>query len=373
MKKILIFSLEYFPYVGGAEVAVREITKRNKDFEFTLLTCWNDRHLPREEMIDGVRVIRVGVGRRKIDKYLFAFWAPAVAQVWHGRRRFDLVWAIMANQAGLAALLFRLVNYRMPYLLTLQEGDPPEYYFRRVWFWYPLYRRIYLKANCIQAISRFLAERARGHGYQGPIKIIPNGVDLSLFVFGARLRRDKLVVITVSRLVKKNGVDILIKALADLKKRGRTIKCLIVGGGKEELFLKNLARDLGTAEEITFAGEVAASVVPTYLAAADIFVRPSLSEGLGSAFLEAMAAGLITIGTPVGGIVDFLRDRETGFLVTPEDPKVLADKLAMIMDNINAYQKVATDGRKLVEQYYSWEKIAGQMKNIFEILVGYRL
>ena len=90
------------------------------------------------------------------------------------------------------------------------------------------------------------------------------------------------------------------------------VKLLIVGDGPLRENLKFKIKNLKLENKIELLGEVSPDKVPQYLAEADIFVRPSLSEGLGTAFLEAMAVGLPIIGTPVGGIPDFLKDDETG-------------------------------------------------------------
>src|SRR3989338_7534047 len=120
---------------------------------------------------------------------------------------------------------------------------------------------------------------------------------------------DSKVVITVSRLVKKNGVMDLIDAMRFLPE---SVHLLIVGTGELEDALKRIAADLGHAHRVHFLGHLSQDDIPPYLWASDVFCRPSLSEGLGNAFLEAMAAGVPVIGTPVGGIPDFLKDGETG-------------------------------------------------------------
>jgi len=93
----------------------------------------------------------------------------------------------------------------------------------------------------------------------------------------------------------------------NLKPDTHNLKLLIVGDGpqREELF--NLADELGVKDKVEFAGTIPNQDIYKYLAASFVFVRPSLSEGLGTAFLEAMAAGLPIVGTPVGGIPDFLK------------------------------------------------------------------
>lgn len=114
---------------------------------------------------------------------------------------------------------------------------------------------------------------------------------------------------TASRLVKKNGVKDIVEALVFLPKQ---YKLVVAGQGKLEKSLKSKVTNLKLEDRVIFVGFISHELLPLYLKASDIFVRPSLSEGLGNSFLEAMAAGIPVVGTPVGGIPDFLTDRETG-------------------------------------------------------------
>jgi glycosyltransferase involved in cell wall biosynthesis len=131
-------------------------------------------------------------------------------------------------------------------------------------------------------------------------------------------------VISVSRLVKKNGLEGLIKAVAIVNKESKDPVILkIIGDGKLKNKLSGLIKEEKIndraiikklqKEEIVLEGQVSNKQVYEYLSQADVFVRPSLSEGLGNVFLEAMSMGVPVIATEVGGIPDFLKDGETGW------------------------------------------------------------
>jgi len=117
-KRILIFSIAYFPHVGGAEIFVKEITRRLSHYEYDLICARLDRHLPREEWIGNVHVYRVGVGS-VMDKFIFPITGFLMALRLHRNRRFDLIHGIMANYAGLAAIFFKWYS-GVPMLLTEQ-------------------------------------------------------------------------------------------------------------------------------------------------------------------------------------------------------------------------------------------------------------
>ncbi|RJR31924.1 glycosyltransferase family 1 protein [Candidatus Parcubacteria bacterium] len=368
MKKVLIFSLTYFPFVGGAEIAIDQITERLSSFDFTLITARLEKKLPQQEKIGRVTVYRVGWGNI-LDKYLFPFLAYKKAIK---LEKFDMSWAMMANYAGLAALFYKFRNRQIPYLLTLQSGDSELFMWIRTWFWYPLYKKIYTKADQIQAISQYLKNRAGKYGYTGKVDVIPNGVDLAVFTrrFNDETRErlktdlgikpDEKVIITTSRLVAKNAVSDLIRSVRNLP-----VRLIILGKGKLENRLRALSQEIGNHNKVIFLGEKKYAEIPGYLAIADIFCRPSLSEGLGNSFLEAMAAKVPVVATPVGGILDFLTDRKTGLFCEVRNPASISEKINEILNNDGLRRQLTDNAYKMVLENYNWDNIAGRMEKIF--------
>lgn len=173
--------------------------------------------------------------------------------------------------------------------------------------------------------------------------------------------RKEYVVISVSRLVEKNGLADLIRAIPLVKNR---IRLEIVGSGPLKNKLKALAEQLGIEGRVIFQGEVAHNEVLDILKNVDVFVRPSLSEGLGTAFIEAMAAGLPVIGTPVGGITDLITNDETGVLCTPGDVQGIADAIDKILDDQSFAKKISCAGQKFVNNL-EWGNIASKYGNIY--------
>ena len=362
MKRILIFSTAYAPYMAGAEIAVKEITDRlGGDYEFDLITCRFGSETGVEK-IGSVNVYRVGFGSR-LGKYLYPVLAYRLALKLHRKNPYQLVWAIMAAYAGAAGLFFKRKHPEVRLLLTLQEGDSIAHIHARVRGFKKQWSALFAKADYIQAISKFLADWAKEEDANCPVEVVPNGVDLSKFSVQGRLAWGGKV-ITVSRLVYKNGIDILIKAMASLP----DCELEILGTGAEEKRLENLAKESKVDSRIHFRGQIERDELPEHLAQADIFVRPSRSEGLGISFLEPMAAGLPVVATSVGGIADFLIDGETGLEIRPEDPQDLAEKIKKLAGDENLRRKLAINGKKLVDERFDWNKIAQQMKTIFNKL-----
>ena len=392
MKKVLIFSLAYYPHVGGAEVALKEITDRISDIEFHMLTL-NFGGEAAEEKIGNVLVHRVGNGQSYFQKILFIPRAAAVAARLHRIQHFDAFWAMMSYML-FPIVLLRFMDLRCPYILTLQEGDPFSYTFNR-WFILPFrpFLRIGFKnASAVHAISTYLAQWAKKMGYQGETLIIPNGVDTVLFAnVGHRksyiARKEtprseeapydeespyRTTLVTTSRLVHKNAIDDVIRALAFLPEN---IHFIIYGIGPDESELKALAKKLNVERRVEFMGHIDHDALPRVLSESDIFIRPSRSEGMGNSFIEAMAAGLPVIATQEGGIVDFLFDavrnpdkETTGWAVKKDSPEQIAEAVQDILAHPEQVARVTAIAKKLVTEKYDWNLIAEQMRSLFVTL-----
>jgi len=373
--------------VGGAEVAIKEITDRisSKEFEFDMITLQFNSKLPRFEKIGNVNVYRIGFTQKfplKINKYIFPFIAFWKAFRLQRKKKYAGIWAMMANYAGFATVFFKMAYPKIPYLLTLQEGDPITYIKKRVRFVYPIFRQIFARADIIQTISNYLAGFARDMGYNGPLKIVPNGVDTALFskeipeselnALKEKLgkKADEKFIITTSRLVLKNAVDDVIKSLVFLPSNYRF---LVLGVGPDMEMLKALAQKEGVEKRVSFLGQVNHSGMPKYLKVSDVFTRPSLSEGFGNSFVEAMAAEVPVVATPVGGIPDFLFDLQitpnkepTGLFCNLRDPRDLAEKIERIIRDDALRARIIKNAKEMVMEKYDWVMIAKDMKDIFE-------
>src|SRR3989339_490874 len=378
--RILIFSTAYFPYVGGAEVAVKEITERIRDVEFDMITVrLSAKDLPQEK-IGNVTVYRIGWRIGRIDKLLFPFRAARLAQHLHQKNHYDVIWSIMASFSGFAALFFKKKNPNVKFLLTLQEGDDLKQIERKVFFVKHWFKQIFTRADYIQCISNYLAKWAREMKATCPVEVAPNGVDFQKYQISnikyqtniktqilnfkkdLRIKDDEKIILTTSRLVKKNGIEDLIEAIKILD-----IKLIICGTGVELKSLKFKTKNLKLEDKISFVGFVKPEELPKFYAIADVFCRPSLSEGLGNSFLEAMSAGVPVVATPVGGIPDFLEDGKTGWFCKVKNPESIAVKVKYILDEKNKAEvkKVTDNAKRMVWEKYNWDTIAIQIKNIF--------
>jgi len=390
-KRILIFSLAYFPFIGGAEIAIKEITDRldpdDSEIEFDMITLRLSKKNPKFEKVGNVNVHRIGFTGKcqstsdffkfplNLNKYLLVPLGFIKAVNLNKKRKYDGIWSMMATYNSFAAILFKLTHPKIPFLLTLQEGDPIEYIKKRarpLWF---LFTRIFTEADHIQVISNYLEDFAREMKYQGEIRVIPNGVNVNHF---EKINEDKILeiktkynkdekmddiwVITSSRLVEKNAVDTIIEALPLLEKR---IKLIIAGEGPLEEELRILIEELKVEDRVIFVGQVDHSDLPNYLHASDMFIRPSRSEGFGNSFVEAMAASLPVIATDVGGIKDFLKHKETGLVCGVNDYQDIALKIEMYLKDIDLREEIVENAYGMVKEKYDWNIVAESMKEVF--------
>jgi len=392
-KKILIFSLDYYPgEVGGAEVALKEITDRisPEEIEFHLLTLHYDKAMAKEEHIGNVHVHRIGFGwknptiadRKKfplhLNKHLFQFTAAAKALQLHKKYQYDGIWAMMAHSCGVPAGIFKWFHPEVKYLLTLQEGDPPEHIEKLAKPVWRLFKQGFTSADTIQVISTFLGKWAKRMGYPGEPILVPNAVNTAHFAQSISTeailkvaeslgkKEGDIYLVTTSRMVHKNAIDDVISALPLLPPN---VHFLIYGGGPDREMLEIQAKELGVSERTHFKGLIDHKDMPQMLHACDIFIRPSRSEGMGNSFVEAMAAHLPVIATQEGGIADFLFDanrnpdkQATGWAVDKNAPKQIADAVQDIVANPEKVMRVTKTAYEMAVTKYDWNLIASDMK-----------
>ncbi|HEX8994084.1 MAG TPA: glycosyltransferase [Candidatus Paceibacterota bacterium] len=392
MKRVLIFSLSYFPkHVGGAEVAIKEKTDRIDDIEFHMVTLRYDSTLPKVEWVGNVLVHRIGFTKHSpsmadlkkfplhANKFWFQFAAAFEALALHRKYRYSTTWAMMAHSCGVPAAIFKFFNPKVPMILELQEGDPLEQIERTMLPVWPFFSRAFTHADVVSVISTFLGKWAKRRGFSGEPVLVPNAVNARHFsqrfskdeVDGVKERlgkeREDIFLITTSRLVHKNAIDDVIRALPTLPPR---IKFVVLGTGPEDVSLKKLALSLGVSERVLFIGYVGHDELPRYLKASDIFIRPSRSEGMGNSFIEAMAAGLPVIATQEGGIADFLFDEKrnpdkepTGWAVDKDSPQQIANAVLNIVAQPEKVKDVVLRAKRMAIEQYDWEIIAHKARH----------
>jgi colanic acid/amylovoran biosynthesis glycosyltransferase len=228
-------------------------------------------------------------------------------------------------------------------------------------------------ALAVVTVSDFNLRFLRGtYGWSAArVRRIYNGLDLRRFTFADPTDRQP-VVVAVGRLVEKKGLGDLIDAIALLVRDGRPVSLQIVGSGPLEPALRAQIAALDLAGSVTLLGALPQARVRAVLRGAAVFAAPCVvgadgnRDGLPTVLLEAMACGTPCVATPVTGIPEAIRHRETGLLVPESDPSALADALAALLDDPALRLRYALAGRRLVERVFDAKANAAAVASIFD-------
>jgi glycosyltransferase involved in cell wall biosynthesis len=229
----------------------------------------------------------------------------------------------------------------------------------------PLTRDIWKRAKATIAVTNSLKQTALLINPQLPIQVIPNGIDTNIFSRNNHKPRqdDKFRLITVSRLIKRKGIQYILNALAEIK--DDYIHLMIIGEGNYENELKNLCSSLNLNNLVTFMGYQGRHTIPSFFAQSDVFILPSLAEAFGNVIAEAMACGLPIIGANEGGIPDLV-DKENGILVNPGDVEQIKSAIVFMKNNKELLIKMGKNNITKIKQNYKWDKIALDYENIYK-------
>jgi glycosyltransferase involved in cell wall biosynthesis len=228
-------------------------------------------------------------------------------------------------------------------------------------------------ARFVVAISRDGKDRLDRSrpGPQSNVSVIRNGIDLAAFdrrSTAAAAPTTLPIVLAVSRLVPKKGLDVLIEAIAALRRDGTAVACEIVGDGPLRRDLEDRARRSGAAPHVRFLGALGQAAVADAYARATLFALPCRvdtngdRDGLPVSIVEALAAGLAVVTTPVGGIPELIVPNRTGMLVAPNDSEELAHALQRLLDDDLLRQRLARAGRAVVAREYERSRTVGELR-----------
>lgn len=209
------------------------------------------------------------------------------------------------------------------------------------------------------------------------ISVVCNGVDIKNF--GDSSNKDKLrrqlsistdfFVGIIARLSDVKGHTYLIQAMSEVIKEFPQSKLLIVGQGKTKDALTRQVNDLGLEASILFIPEI--EDTKNLLVAMDIFVMPSLQEGLGLALMEAMAQGIPVVGSAVGGIKTLIQDKKNGLLVAPADSAALAGAIITLLNDAALRRALGGAARKFIIDNFSKEKMVNETEIVYQqVLAG---
>ena len=191
------------------------------------------------------------------------------------------------------------------------------------------------------------------------IRLIHSGIDPAPFqpVAGTVKARNAVPIVGIAAVLEeRKGHRVLLQAAQILKSQGQRIQYQFAGEGSLKGQLEQLVRTLGLTEDVTFVGFI--GDIPEFFSVIDVFVLPSLFEGLGVAALEAMAAEKPVVGTRVGGLAESIIDGETGFLVPPKNASLLAAAIGRLITDRSLAENMGRRGAERVRKCFTMERMA---------------
>lgn len=277
---------------------------------------------------------------------------------WLQSRRVTLVQAcdLYANVFALPGAALAGVPVRIGARRELAPPDKTRAHLAAQRFAYRTAHRVV--ANSTAGAARLRAERVP----EAKIRVIPNGIDLSLFS-SPPPRRSRRTVAMVANLREEKGHDVLLRAAVLVRQQVPDARFLVIGDGPLRGSLRQLGESLGLGDTVEFLGH--REDVPALLAGSDVYAFPSRTEAFPNGLIEGMAAGLPVVATGVGGILELVTDGRNGLLVAPDDAPALAESLVRLMRDDTLAATLAAAARHTIEQRYSFERMVSHFTDLY--------
>jgi D-inositol-3-phosphate glycosyltransferase len=382
---------------GGQNVYVAQVARHLSRLGYQV-DVFTRRDSPDQQEVltweDGVRVIHVPAGpakfvpKEELLPYMKPFTEFMLEFIDRDGGPYDLIHAHFWMSALVAADIKRVTD--IPFVVTfhalgkvrlLHQGAKDGFPKERL----KIEERIVAEADRIIAecpqdrldlIKLYKADPAR-------LAVIPCGFDAhELKPVGKTISREllgipkqDLVILQLGRMVPRKGVDTVIRGLALLKEdHDIEARLLIVGGDSDDPDpqatpeigrLQGIAEEEGVSEAVTFVGRRGRQDIKNYYGAADVFVSTPWYEPFGITPVEAMACGTPVIGSDVGGIKYTVKDGETGFLVPPNNPKALANRLAQVFQSPELLKKFSESSIKRANNFFTWKNVAESIGDLY--------
>lgn len=355
-----------------------------------------DPALSREDMFDGVRIVRFPlnlpadltygrVAQSRVSwlgrfaqvavmgNYLEAQYRAVIAEAREGLA--DVIHAHWAIPTGPAAVMAAR-KLGIPSVITMHGGDvyvnPAQGYdFPTRWYVRPALRWTLRHAGALTAITEDCRQHALRAGAPGNnIRLVFNGTDLRRFSPSenggrANLQFGPNMIFACRQLFPRKGIRFLLEAAAQLKPKFPDLKVVLAGDGFERPQLARLAADLGIGDDVTFLGWVANADLPPYYRAAALSVIPSLEEGFGIPAAEAMGCEVAVVASDAGGLPEVVEHGVTGLVVPRGDAGALAHAIGALLADPERRRAMGLAGRERALRLFDWERSAEQFEQLY--------
>jgi len=330
------------------------------------------------------RALEADVRLQPLALFLLPFYLlGALITLWlvTGRQKTDVIHVHWVLPNGPVAAVVAKMR-RIPFIISLHGSDIFLAHKNRL-FGYVAHW-VFIQAAAVTACSPELKERALELGAPKSTKLLAWGADPLVFRPADNrneLRHklgwgDGVVINTLGRLVYKKGFDILLKALPLVLEKHPTVKIIIGGDGPILRELKDLAGILGITGSVQFIGRVPWNNVSDFLAAANIFVLPSVRDtsgnldGLPTVLLEAMGCGCAIIASDIGGVSLAINNKENGLLITPGSLQELTQALIVLLDDLTLCEELGKEARRKVVDDLNWENVVRKIEQLLYLAIS---
>ncbi len=382
--KIALVSPYDFPYPGGVTEHIVGLAKAvsHRGHEVHILAAcsgYQNVTVPNLQIVTR-RVIPIPIG-------------GTVARVGWSPRSYHRLKQILRREAFEVIHLHEPLTPSLTWLVLQQSRNLPgaitvgtfhAYHEQPNWFYRcgrPIFGKFFGRLDALIAVSGAARDFA-DHMFPGDYQIIPNGVDLARFAQAngrdvplERLTtRSEVTILFVGRLDKRKGFETLLKAFVKLKANFPQLRLKVAGPFElQEVRRYRPLMPRHYATDITFVGYVTPEGMSALYHSADIFCAPSLGfESFGVVLLEAMAAGLPIVATDIAGYRSVLTPGQEGLLVPPEQPDLLAEALAHLIENPRLRRVMGECGRKKAREY-SWDQIGDKILKLYHDTIEIKL
>jgi len=265
---------------------------------------------------------------------------------------------------------------KIPAIRTL-HGWTSETKLSKIWLYEKLDRFCLKRLDGIVSVNATLVDQVQQFIRKAPVLTIENGIPPLLFNREQILQedaelagfcRDAFVIGGIGRFSKEKGFTFLVKAVSILTATMPELKVVLIGEGAQQQEMKSIIQEKELAKYVFFAGykQDAARYLPVF----DIFVMPSLTEGLPIVLLEAMQAGIPVVATRVGGVPDVLENGEYGALVEPQSSDALAQSILQIIDHLDDAMSRAVKAKDRALSQYSSRRMAEKYYDLYKLVTN---
>ncbi|MBE9503576.1 MAG: glycosyltransferase family 4 protein [Proteobacteria bacterium] len=368
-----------FPPIGGGGgnanfYILREFAEK-RDVRVNLVTSSETKSTYIHQFSENITVHRLNVRKKRLHYWteleVLAFLYKSSSYVHNLMKKesFDLCHSFFGFPSGYIAYRGRK---QMPYIVSLRGSDVPGFNPRfslQYLFLSPLFKKIWTEAKAVIVNSRELQNLAYKTAPLLPIDVIYNGIDIDEFKPDEKKQKKHPTILTVTRLISRKCIDFLLKAMPSIISHIPDIKLIIAGEGNMENDLRRLADDLGIGNQVEFRGYVKHELLPALYREADVFVLPSLWEGMSNTVLEAMASGLPVIVTETGGTAELVRDN--GIIIPKQNSNAISETIITLFAKPDKLKEMGARSRTIAMDF-SWAKVAGKYMEIYEESIKWR-